>query len=248
MSGNVMEDGEQFRQAIEAKVHQLEYLKGIARDLTLELGMLTMESFCPSMGDHSAAGIIKCFDSSDEEVINTFRAWMKSKITEIDAEFVSVARVAAEAGWRHNIIHVDNVLWQARNWDFEQHQSYEDLLRSAKLLAKAIRLSEARNARQAALFHKEQPAEFVVGCPIRDGSDGSSACHLLKGQRLHPGEGVRLLSTNGWVRGRFSVEDGVAMFTCRPIPGSSREVAFTIDATMEFAWNNEFPGWWDPGA
>lgn len=108
------------------------------------------------------------------------------------------------------------------------------IIRTLRRQARELERERARSYRD--------DAPRVQGARLVDGDDGGGFRHYLRGEPVHCGAGLCVLTFNGWMAGRYERSGATATFWFS-LPGVPEECVIRTQPDMLFAWPSELtPG------
>jgi hypothetical protein len=116
----------------------------------------------------------------------------------------------------------------------------ELLARAGATVLRALRRQSLELERERARSCRDE-APRVQGARLVEGDEGGGRRHYLRGEPVHCGAGMYLLTFNGWMPGRYERSANRATFWFS-IPGVAEESAIHIQPDMLFAWPSEVRG------
>lgn len=115
------------------------------------------------------------------------------------------------------------------------------LAQAGAAVLRARRHDACELERERARGHQQQPPR-VRGARLIDDQDGGGRRQYLRGEPVHCGAGLCVLTNNGWMAGRYERAGDRATFWF-PLPGVTEECVICIHPDMLFAWPSELtPG------
>jgi hypothetical protein len=116
----------------------------------------------------------------------------------------------------------------------------ELLARAGATVVRALRRQALELERQRGRNYRDESPR-VQGARLVDGTDGGGRRHYLRGEPVHCGAGVYLLTFNGWMAGRYERSEDRATFWFS-VPGVAAECVIPVQSDMLFAWPSEVTG------
>jgi hypothetical protein len=113
----------------------------------------------------------------------------------------------------------------------------ELLARAGATVLRALRRQSLELERERARSYRDEVSR-VPGARLIDGDDGGGRRHYLRGEPVHCGDGVYLLTLNGWMAGRYERAANRATFWFS-LPGVAEQSVIPIQPDMLFAWPSE---------
>jgi hypothetical protein len=111
------------------------------------------------------------------------------------------------------------------------------LAKAAATVLRARRRDARELERERARGHQQQPPR-VRGARLIDDQDGGGRRQYLRGEPVHCGAGLWVLTHNGWMAGRYERAGDRATFWFT-LPGVAEECVIRIQPDMLFAWPSE---------
>lgn len=113
----------------------------------------------------------------------------------------------------------------------------ELLARAGATVLRMLRRQAFELERECARSNRDEVSR-VQGARLVGGDDGGGRRHFLRGEPVHCGAGMYLLTFNGWMAGRYERSANRAMFWFS-IPGVAEESVIPIQPDMLFAWPSD---------
>lgn len=113
----------------------------------------------------------------------------------------------------------------------------ELLAKAGATILRALRRQARELERERGRSYRDE-APRVQGAQLVEGHDGGGRRHYLRGEPVHCGRSLYLLTFNGWMAGRYERSGNRATFWFS-VPGVVDESVIPINADMRFAWPRE---------
>jgi hypothetical protein len=121
------------------------------------------------------------------------------------------------------------------NGDLDATDFPSELLAEAGMaLVRALRRQARELEGERARGYRDD-ASHVRGARLVDGNDGGGRRQYLRGEPVHCGDGLYVLTFNGWMAGRYERARETATFWFS-VPGVAEECVIRVQPDMMFAW------------
>lgn len=113
----------------------------------------------------------------------------------------------------------------------------ELLAEAGATIVRALRRQALELERERARGYRDE-APRVQGARLVDGDDGGGRRQYLRGEPVHCGAGLYLLTFNGWMAGRYERSGNQTTFWFS-VPGVAEECVIRVQPDMLFAWPSD---------